>query len=525
MQATPPPGIRRLSQEAVEAAIEQIAHTRLKPQADSMLRTFLAFKAVSADGTHDAEELREVVGKRFTVLPTPAGVDEATVQGTLRLRGSQGGPSWMKNDSWRGSFQDYVGPTSGGRMMFQAEDWRNAFVPDAVDLVANTLGPSNQWPARDALAAIALRNEALDSSWGWDEIADHARSVFGLSTTEWAQITGAPALGVEPFGGDPWDVTKLAAELRPPGSEKNDDADGDDNPVHPPQLAAAINRVLATLQNQGHRAIIALAGVPGTSKSYVARIAARAYASEECLREIQFSPGYTYEEFMEGPRFGDNLKVTTVEGAFLELNNRALRHPEKQYVLLVEEFSRADLPKVLGELLTYVEYRDEDDKFTTMYSRDRTERVAPNLAILATYNPTDRSAVTIDAAIIRRLRILSFPPDIDLLREILSDNGLDEQAIDKLVEMFVACKTKATPDRFDEAMPFGHAVFSAVETEADLHDLWHEELKQLMLRPWTPPHELFETIRDHYPWRAGPNISVVQSAAQSGSLTTQDIEA
>ena len=514
MSEQEPSAVRRPSQQAVEAAIRAIARTPLRTQADSMLRTFLAFKGVSPDGPHDAETLRDVVVKHFTALPTPDGVDDDEFEGTLRLRGSQGRPAWMKNDSHRGSFLDYAGPTSPGRMMFEDENWRNPFKRDAVRVVRESLGTSGnyRWPPRDAVAAIALRNESLDPSWGWDEISERARQAFNLTDSEWQQVTAAPGLDVEPFDGDQWDPAKLAKDLRPAGSEKAEETK-ETVEAHPPHLAGAIERVLETLRRHGHRSIVALAGVPGTSKSHVARIAARAYASDDCLREMQFSPGYTYEEFIEGPRFGDDFKVTPVAGAFLELNERALHEPDKQYVLLIEEFSRADLPKVLGELLTYVEYRGEEDEFTTMYSRDEQRRVAPNLAVLATYNPTDRSAVTIDAAIIRRLRILNFPPDVELLREIASESGLDVQVIDRLVEMFEACRERATPERFDDAMPFGHAVFSAVESERDLYDLWHQELKQIMLRPRTPPHELYETIRDHYPWRDDPEFTVVQEAA------------
>ena len=521
--------LSRLSHKAVEEAIRTIAQTPLKPQTDSMLRDYLAFKAVSASGPHDeaaiTKVLEAVVVERFTVLPTPDGVLPKDFVGTIRLRSRGGRPDWMTNDSPRGAFLDYAGPNGQGRKLFQGEvGWRRPLKPDAVDVVVGTLGDPDRyrWPERDALAAIALRNELMDASWGWDEIADHAHQSFGLTAQEWARVTSPPSLQVDPFDGDPWDPAKLADDLRPPGSEKTPGTKAD-VATQPPHLAAAIERVLDALRKHGERAIVALAGVPGTSKSYVARLAARAYASDGCLREIQFSPGYTYEEFIEGPRFGDQLKVVPVPGAFLELNERALNDPGKQYVLLIEELSRADLPKVLGELLTYVEYRAVDDTFTTMYRRDHLTRVAPNLAILATYNPTDRSAVTIDSAIIRRLRILNFPPDMDLLAEILTGNGVDQQVSAKLVAMFEACRTRATRERFDDTMPFGHAVFSSVERESDLYDLWHEELKQLMVRPRTPPHELYETIRDHYPWRTDRDYSAVVSpapeVADNGSAT------
>jgi 5-methylcytosine-specific restriction protein B len=280
----------------------------------------------------------------------------------------------------------------------------------------------------------------------------------------------------------------------------------------PPHLASAVQRVLEALERHGDRAIVALAGVPGTSKSHVARLAARRYASEGCLREIQFSPGYTYEEFIEGPRLQGGA-VAVQPGSFMELNWLAHENPESQYVLLIEEFTRADLPKVLGEVLTFIEYRGEEDLFTTMYDRRQPKRIAPNLAVLATYNPADRSAVSLDAAIIRRLRILSFPPDVELLREMLGSSNLSDAAIEKLAGMFDACRARAGEERFADVMPFGHAVFHSIVDEVpDLNELWEEELRHFLIRPRAAQHELYPTIIEHYPWSKSPDAAVQPDA-------------
>jgi 5-methylcytosine-specific restriction protein B len=95
-------------------------------------------------------------------------------------------------------------------------------------------------------------------------------------------------------------------------------------------------------------------------------------------------------------------------------------------VLLIEELTRANLAAVLGELLTFIEYRDRP--FLTIYSR-RPCTVAPNLTILATYNPTDRSALELDAALIRRLRIVDCLPSSDQLGEMLASSSLSAEAI------------------------------------------------------------------------------------------------
>lgn len=477
-----------------------------------MLRVFLGFKAARRGG--DAEDvntssMKKVVEELFVLLPTPTGVREERYSGTISLRGSKGGPLWLRNDAYRGSFIDYAGPSSPGRILFEGEDWHKPLLRDAVKHVADTVdGPGYAWPPADALAAIALRNDDLDSDLTWDQLIELGRERFGVSSHEWEMVTSPPMLELNPFQGTPWNPDDLADDLRPPGLEQAEksEAQMEELPVH---SRDQVERVVEVLSRYGQRAIVALAGVPGTSKSYTARRAAAAFASEGCVREIQFSPGYTYEEFMEGPRYGDNMKVQIEKGIFLDLNDQALEHPERQYVLLIEELTRADIPRVLGELLTYVEYRGDGESFTTLYGRENQARIAPNIAILATYNPTDRSAVSIDAALLRRMRILDFPPRRELLIEILEDNGVDEKVIGHLVAMFEACEQAASPDRFSDTMPFGHAVFSNVEGEKDLYDLWHEELKRMLIRPHAPAHELYDVIAANYPWRESQTYSVV----------------
>ncbi len=511
---------RTIAHAAVEGAIRALIGTRLKTQSDAMLRTFLAFKAVHRDGVRDDvgnAVVKAAVEELFTLLPTPEGVDDSKYNGTIALRGSKGGPVWLRNDSYRGAFIDYAGPNSPGRLMFQDENWHKPLVADAVDRVTETLGGSGYaWPPREALTSIVLRNDVLDPASDWDQLGELACNKLGLTEDEWSSITSADALGLDPFDGDPWDPTALSRQLRPPGAEHAKQLEQQIDEL-PKQVRSQVERVLDALRKHGQRSIIALAGVPGTSKSYVARIAARTYASEGCLREIQFSPSYTYEEFIEGPRYGKEMEVQVIPGAFLELNQRAVEDPSQQYVFLIEELTRADLPRVLGELLTYVEYRGQEDQFTTMYRREETTRIAPNVAILATYNPTDRSAINIDAALIRRLRILDFPPNMELLREMLTENGVDGAVVEQLISMFEACREITGPDRFDSEMPFGHAMFAAVQKESDLFYLWHEGLKRILVRPHAPQNELYPTILANYPWQEAPDVTVVaQPANDSG---------
>jgi 5-methylcytosine-specific restriction protein B len=259
----------------------------------------------------------------------------------------------------------------------------------------------------------------------------------------------------------------------------------------------AIATVVTACERHGARSIIALAGVPGTGKSFVASIAAQRFAGEPLrVREVQFHQSFSYEEFIEGLRIDDSAGVSVVPGIFLDWNQRALDDPNQQYVLLVEEFTRANLASVLGELLTYIEHRNRP--FVSVYSR-RPIYVAKNLAVIATYNPTDRTAIELDNALLRRLRIVRFKPCVKQLKEMLDDrvaNGVIEQ----LQKLFAKCEGQF-PD-YEYMMPFGHGVFADIRGETpDLHLLWKERLEHMLRRPMIDPHPYTDTIQSLFPWR------------------------
>jgi len=261
---------------------------------------------------------------------------------------------------------------------------------------------------------------------------------------------------------------------------------------------AAIDRVVEACQRYGSSSIVALAGVPGTGKSFVAAIAAQRFTSEPLfVREIQFHQGFSYEEFIEGLRIDDGSGVSVVPGVFLDWNQRALDDPQHNYVLLIEEFTRANLSAVLGELMTYLEHRERP--FFSMYSR-RPVYIARNLTILATFNPTDRTAIELDNALIRRLRIISFPPSTEQLREMLGSH-LSSSTIDHLQTLFDECAGRFGAD-YKHLMPFGHGVFSEVRSERpDLHLLWEERIEHFLRRPLVEPHPFTNEIERLYPWR------------------------
>jgi 5-methylcytosine-specific restriction endonuclease McrBC GTP-binding regulatory subunit McrB len=260
----------------------------------------------------------------------------------------------------------------------------------------------------------------------------------------------------------------------------------------------AIASVVAACKRHGANSIVALAGVPGTGKSFIASIAAQRFTDEPLLvREIQFHQSYSYEEFIEGLRIDDSSGVEVVPGVFLDWNQRAIDDPDRAYVLLIEEFTRANLGAVLGELMTYLEHRDRP--FISLYSR-KPVYVAKNLTVLTTFNPTDRTAIELDSALLRRLRIVRFLPSVEQLEEMLGGR-LDVNVVQALKKLFTECSLQFKTE-YEHMMPFGHGIFADVQNERpELNLLWQERIEYFLRRPYLEPHPFTDVIEGLYPWR------------------------
>ena len=260
---------------------------------------------------------------------------------------------------------------------------------------------------------------------------------------------------------------------------------------------AKIDEIVVASERHGTDSIIVLSGVAGTGKTCLALAAAQKYAKHPFfVKQIQFHQSFSYEDFVEGLRPTAAGGFEPRSGIFLEWNEAALRDPGNQYVLLVEEFTRANITAVLGELMTYIEYRDR--LFETPLTRRRI-KVASNITIIATMNPQDRTALEVDDALIRRLRIVECPPSTMQLREML--DGVKQDIVDRLAALFDECQKKH-PDTFNDLMPFGHGMFAGVKTEQDLTRLWHQRIKHLLRRnPQVPAHTYSRDIEGLYPWR------------------------
>ncbi|MDE0065466.1 MAG: AAA family ATPase [Acidimicrobiaceae bacterium] len=175
---------------------------------------------------------------------------------------------------------------------------------------------------------------------------------------------------------------------------------------------------------------VILYGPPGTGKTYLARKFAEALIPDADRRAIvQFHPSSSYEDFFEGyrPEEGADGSLTyrRKPGPLARMADKARSKPDRRHIMIIDEINRANLPKVLGELLYLFEYRDEPVQ--TLYRPDEGFVLPRNLWFIGTMNTADRSIALVDAALRRRFHFVPFFPNRwpieDLLERWLEDKG------------------------------------------------------------------------------------------------------
>jgi MoxR-like ATPase len=231
-----------------------------------------------------------------------------------------------------------------------------------------------------------------------------------------------------------------------------------------------------------------LQGVPGTGKTHVARHLARLLTDgrDECIRLVQFHPTYSYEEFVEGIKVrsvtvdGRSDVTYPVEAGLLcTFAEEASRRPAEPHVLLIDEINRGNLPRIFGELLYLLEYREQS---VCLPVSRRSFRLPNNLYLLATMNAADRSVALIDQALRRRFSFLEMPPDASVLARWLQAHipAAGTAFAERVLTLFDRLNARLRSDLGPQAQ-VGHSFFMVPGLdEARLRMIWQHHVRPLL---------------------------------------------
>lgn len=260
----------------------------------------------------------------------------------------------------------------------------------------------------------------------------------------------------------------------------------------------SLEHIVALLRDRGQ---VVLYGPPGTGKTFLAKRLARALAEEDDVRWaiVQFHPATTYEDFIEGlrPKLVDGaVTYELTPGPLVRIAARAAERPDQKFVLVIDEINRANLPKVLGELLFLLEYRTE--RVQLLYRGGETFSLPWNLWFIGTMNTADRSIALIDAAMRRRFHFVPFFPHRGEMRDLLR-RWLAREGHPASIASFVDDVNAELRDRLGEHLLLGPSFFMK-------DDLSPEGLKRIWEHNVFPFfEELFwgsQTEVDRWRWEA-----------------------
>ena len=262
-----------------------------------------------------------------------------------------------------------------------------------------------------------------------------------------------------------------------------------------------------------------LYGPPGTGKTYATfrrcveicdgsspndddKIRARykeLVEKEKRVEFVTFHQSYGYEEFVEGLRpdtgsakedgeAGAGFHLVATDGVLKRIAKRArgassptgeaeASADQKPHVLVIDEINRANISKVMGELITLLEVdkregAENEVAVTLPHSGDRFT-LAANLYILGTMNTADRSIALLDTALRRRFEFEELAPDPDLLGKAAEATDIDLPAVLRAIN-------ERLEYLIDRDHLIGHAWLMDADTKADVDRIMRHKIIPLI---------------------------------------------
>lgn len=169
-------------------------------------------------------------------------------------------------------------------------------------------------------------------------------------------------------------------------------------------------------------------GAPGTGKSYnLEEDMKKKFPEGINYERVTFHPDYSYANFVgtykpkpkiieEDGKTKEDITYKYVAGPFMRTLVKALKNPQKPFMLIIEEINRANVAAVFGDVFQLL---DRDESYKSDYDIETSEdmrdflreklnceyekiRIPSNMFIWATMNSADQGVFPMDTAFKRR---------------------------------------------------------------------------------------------------------------------------
>ena len=263
---------------------------------------------------------------------------------------------------------------------------------------------------------------------------------------------------VPPDGSEPSTVAEPAFHPAPAGTSA--DALAADLFLDP----ARFHDLLGLLRR---RKALVLQGPPGTGKSLIARRLAAALTDAGRVVAIQLHAASSYDDLLIGYRPAPGGGFALREGALLRLAQRAHADAAHAYVLVLDELTRVPPAAVFGEALSLLPAEARSAAHGLPLPTAAPEAplfwLPPNLYIVATLNPADRTLAPLDYALRRRFAFADIGPEFGArFRAWLTARGIAPDFADRLADALAAVNDAIAADpALGPGLRVGHSYFTA----------------------------------------------------------------